>query len=304
MSTREEKNKEIQEELEKEEQRKKLKRLTILCFKITLIVIIIVSLFILYTKYISTSGIIIKEKRIVNKKLPESFHGAKIIHLSDLHYGSTVYLEDIKSIVKKINYRKPDLIIFTGDLIDENYQMKSDESEKLIQELNKLSASIGKYAVFGDLDQENIGTILRQSSFNILENSSDLIYNNDHTPILITGLSPSNDQDIEKTFSYYKEEKNNKNIYHILIMHEADNIKKIVNAYPVDLALAGNSLNGQICLTKDLCLIRKEGSKKYFKEYYKINQTRLFVSSGIGSPNPYFRFMARPSINFFRLATK
>lgn len=304
MSTREEKNREIQEELEKEEQQKRRKKITILCFKIILITIIVVSLFLLYTKYISTNGIIIKEKRIVSKRLPESFHGTKIIHLSDLHYGSTVYLEDIKNIVKKINYRKPDLIIFTGDLIDENYKMKNDERENLIKELNKLSASIGKYAILGDLDEGNIRTILRQCSFTILENSSDLIYNNDLIPILITGLSPKNNQDMEKTFSYFKEENNNKDIYNILIMHEADQIDKIVTKYPVDLALAGNSLNGQICLTKDLCLIKKEGSTKYFKEYYKINNTKLFISSGIGSPNPYFRFMSRPSINFFRLATK
>lgn len=304
MSTREEKNREIQEELEKEEQRKKRKKLTLLCFKIILIIIIVVSLFLLYTKYISTNGIIIKEKRIVNKKLPESFHGAKIIHISDLHYGSTVYLEDIKKIVKKINYRNPDLIIFTGDLIDKNYKIQNDDKEKLIKELNKLSASIGKYAVLGDIDEENISTILRQSSFTILENSSDLIYNNNHNPILITGLSPKNNQDIEKAFSYFKEETKDKNVYNILLMHEADQIDEIITKYPVDLALAGNSLNGQICLNKDLCLVKKEGSKKYFKEYYKINNTKLFISSGIGSPDPYFRFMARPSINFFRLAVK
>lgn len=305
MSTREEKNRKIQKEIEKDELREKRKKITILTFKIILLVTIIFSSFILYTKYISTNGIIIKEKRLVNQKLPNSFHGSKIIHLSDLHYGSTIFLEDIKNIVKKINLRKPELIIFTGDLIDKDYKITNEESEKLITELNKLNASIGKYAVLGDTDKENINTILKQSSFTILDNSSDLIYNNDNTPILITGLSSiKNNQNIEKAFSYFKEENKNKEIYNILIMHEADSIDEILSTYPVDLALAGNSLNGQICLTKEICFIKKEGSSKYFKEYYKIKNTDLFISSGIGSPNPNFRFMARPSINFFRLATK
>lgn len=305
MSTREEKNRNIQKEIERDELREKRKKITIFIFKIVLIITIVFSSFILYTKYISTNGIIIKENRLINKKIPESFHGSKIIHFSDLHYGSTVFLEDIKNIVKKINLRKPELIIFTGDLIDKDYKITTKESEKLIKELNKLTAPIGKYAVLGDGDNDTITTILKQSSFTILDNTSDLIYNNDNTPILITGLaSINNNQDIKKAFTYFEDEKNNKELFSLVIMHEADSLDQIINTYPVNLALAGNSLNGQICLTKDLCLIKKTGSKKYFKEYYKVQNTDLFISSGIGSPKPNFRFMSRPSINFLRLATK
>lgn len=307
MSTREEKNREIQEKIEKDELKEKRKKITIIFFKAIFIIVVLFSSFLLYTKYISTNGIIIKEKRIVNNRLPKSFHGVKIIHFSDLHYGSTIYLEDIKNIVKKINARKPDLILFTGDLVDKQYKMEADESEKLIAEINKLSATLGKYAVLGDNDQDHIHTILKQSSFTVLDNSSELIYNKDNTPILLTGISPNwktENQNVEKAFSYFQEENCNKEIYHILIMHEADIIDHIIKTYSVDLALAGNSLNGQICISKDLCLIKKEGSENYFKEYYSLGQTKLFVSSGIGTPDPYFRFMARPSIHFFRLATK
>ena len=267
MSTREEKNREIQEKIEKDELKEKRKKITIIFFKAIFIIVVLFSSFLLYTKYISTNGIIIKEKRIVNNRLPKSFHGVKIIHFSDLHYGSTIYLEDIKNIVKKINARRPDLILFTGDLVDKQYKMEADESEKLIAEINKLSATLGKYAVLGDNDQDHIHTILKQSSFTVLDNSSELIYNKDNTPILLTGISPNwktENQNVEKAFSYFQEENCNKEIYHILIMHEADIIDHIIKTYSVDLALAGNSLNGQICISKDLCLIKKEGSENYF----------------------------------------
>lgn len=305
MSTREEKNREIHEEIENDELREKRKRRTIICLKIILVIMIFFILFFLYTKYISTKGLIIKEKRIVNDKLPTSFHGVKVIHLSDLYYGSTINIEEIQEIVKKINEKKPDIIVFTGDLIDQNQKLNTEESEKLIQELSKLSASIGMYAVTGDQDQDDFNTILKQSGFVVLDNSSDLVYNNDFYPIQIIGLSSIQKQrNIEKAFSYFREENKDKEIYTILLLHEADSLDEILTKYPVDLALAGNSLNGQICLTNNYCLIKKEGSTKYFKEYYKVKNTELYISSGIGSPSPYFRFMARPSINFFRLARK
>ncbi len=300
MSTREEKNKEIQEEIEQEEKREKIKKITLIFFKIIFIVISSFIVFYLYTKYISTNSIIIKEKRLVSEKLPESFNSIKIIHFSDLHYGSTIEISDVDKLVKEINTRNVDIVIFTGDLIDKDYNIDKNELEKLIKKLNSIKAPLGKYAISGDEDGDNFLTILKQSGFTLLDNSSDIIYNNSNIPILITGLSSiNNNRNIEAAFKNYE---NNKNLYNILIMHEADSIDEIIPNKNIDLVLAGSSLNGQICITKDMCLIKKKGSEKYFKEYYNVNGTDIFISSGIGNSKPNFRFMVRPSINFFRLA--
>ena len=42
---------------------------------------------------------------------------------------------------------KPDIVLFTGNLIDKNYKLKLKEQEKLINELSKIDPTIGKYAV-------------------------------------------------------------------------------------------------------------------------------------------------------------
>ena len=299
--TREELNKDISDEIEEEELREKRKNIVKKVLKIILIIFTICILFIVYTKIISTSGLRVKEKRLEIVNIPESFNGVKIIQFSDLQYGSTIFEDEIKSLVKKINDRNPDIVVFTGDLIDKDYKIKHDELEKLIKSLNKINANIGKYAVNGDEDKDNFNTILTQSGFTVLDNSHELVYNGENNPILITGIN-NNNKDIDKTFSYFKEEKNDKNIYNILIMHEPDTIDKILKNYKVDLALSGGNLNGEIYIPKLGGLLTRKDAKKYTKSYYEINNTKLYVSSGVGTDELGIRLGTFPSINFLRLA--
>lgn len=299
--TREELNKDISDEIEEEELREKRKNIVKKVLKIILIIFTICILFIVYTKIISTSGLRVKEKRLEIVNIPESFNGVKIIQFSDLQYGSTIFEDEIKSLVKKINDRNPDIVVFTGDLIDKDYKIKHDELEKLIKSLNKINANIGKYAVNGDEDKDNFNTILTQSGFTVLDNSHELVYNGENNPILITGIN-SNNKDIDKTFSYFKEEKSDKNIYNILIMHEPDTIDKVLKNYKVDLALSGGNLNGEVYIPKLGGLLTRKDAKKYTKSYYEINNTKLYVSSGVGTDELGIRLGTFPSINFLRLA--
>ena len=100
--------------------------------------------FYLYTTYISSKIIDVKEERIINEKLPTNFNGLKIIQISDIHYGSTIFIKDIKKLVELVNERTPDLVVFTGDLINKDYKLNSKEQEKLITELKKIKTTIGK----------------------------------------------------------------------------------------------------------------------------------------------------------------
>lgn len=304
MTTREEKNKEIQKKLENEEKSKQRSKIIKKIVSVIIIIFFAFLIFILYTHYAATSGLIVKEKRIVEPSLPTSFNGFKIIHFSDLQYGSTVYGDELNSLVKKINERSPSIIVFTGDLIDKNYNISHKEIEKIIKALSNLNADIGKYAVTGDEDNDNFTTILKQAGFTILDNNYDLIYNRSNNPILITGLSSSSkNRDIDKAFAYFNDPTSNKEIYSIVIMHEADSIDEVISKYKVNLALAGGNLNGQIRLPGIGGLLTRENASKYLNEYYKISNTNLYISSGVGTDNNQIRMFNRPSINFFRLAT-
>lgn len=305
MLTRSERNEEKQKEIIKEENREIRKKIVISCFKIIIIIILLSITFYLYTTYISSKIIDVKEERIINEKLPTNFNGLKIIQISDIHYGSTIFIKDIKKLVKLVNERTPDLVVFTGDLINKDYKLNSKEQEKLITELKKIKTTIGKYAIMGEEDSSEFNTIMNQSNFTILNNSYDLIYKDNNIPILLIGLNNSKkNEDIDSAYEYFNQPTHNSNIYTITLLHKPDTVDEILEKYPTtDLFLAGHSHNGQINIPYIGGLIKKEGSQQYINEFYQINESKLYISSGIGTNGNGFRLFCRPSINFFRLSS-
>lgn len=305
MLTRSERNEEKQKEIIKEENREIRKKIVISCFKIIIIIILLSITFYLYTTYISSKIIDVKEERIINEKLPTNFNGLKIIQISDIHYGSTIFIKDIKKLVELVNERTPDLVVFTGDLINKDYKLNSKEQEKLITELKKIKTTIGKYAIMGEEDSSEFNTIMNQSNFTILNNSYDLIYKDNNTPILLIGLNNSKkNEDIDSAYEYFNQPTHNSNIYTITLLHKPDTVDEILEKYPTtDLFLAGHSHNGQINIPYIGGLIKKEGSQQYINEFYQINESKLYISSGIGTNGNGFRLFCRPSINFFRLSS-
>ena len=188
--TREELNQQKQKEIIQEELREKRKKLIILGFKIVILIVTGFLLFYTYTTYVSNTMMIVKEERIKNSKIPNQFSGLKIIHFSDLHYGTTFFEKQLKNMVKEINLRNPDLVVFTGDLIDKEYKISSEEIEIVSKHLNRIKTKLGKYAVNGEEDKDNFTTIMNQSGFIILDNDYELIYNDGTKEILLVGLEP------------------------------------------------------------------------------------------------------------------
>lgn len=304
--TREELNQEKQKEIIDEEKREKRKKIIIFSFKCIVIFITCFLLFYCYTTYVSSAMMVVKEERIINKKLPSEFTGLKIIQFSDLHYGTTFFEDDLKKMVNEINSRSPDLVVFTGDLIDEGYDASVEEMELISKYLKKIDTTLGKYAIYGEEDNESFATIMNQGNFIVLDNDYDLIYKNSNTPILLVGLDSklSGKQNIDEGFKYFKTEGYNSNIYTITLVHEPDSVSSFLNTYNSDLVLAGHSHNGNIRVPFIGALNKVEGAEKYDQAHYTINKTELYISSGMGTNGPGFRLFCRPSINFFRLSSE
>ena len=282
----------IREAIEDEESKIIRKKRFLKILKISTLILLVFLLFYLYTYFFSTKGLLVKETKIINSKISKDFRGVKIIHFSDLHYGSTFFDIETKNLVNKINKRKPDIVVFTGDLVNKNYKLDDKNKTKLIKILSNIDSKLGKYAVFGDEDDEGTKELLVQSNFKILNNSNELIHNNTNDSIRIVGIDTK--ENIKQAFNYQKDDK-----YTICILHKPDLIDNIIKDFNVDLALSGHSLNGQINIF--FPLIKKDGAKKYYREHYSIKDTELYISSGLGTSYINFRLGTHPSINFFRL---
>ncbi len=297
---------------------KKRKKLANIIGKLIIIkVLIIISIF-LYARYIGTTGINVKEYKITNSNIPDNFYGFKIVHFSDVHYGRTINDNELKKIVNKINYLNPDLIVFTGDLIDKDTKINEKQINSLISILSKLDARVGKYYITGNHDYEfkDFSTIMNNSGFNNIDNNYDIIYNDGFKPLLLAGISTNlylnkdntTVEEKSKNISNYitsLTDNNDENLpkYKILMIHEPDFIDDLnINDY--NLILAGHSHNGQVKVPGIGAVILPPGSKKYYDDYYNFNGTDLYISSGLGTSRYDLRLFNRPSINFYRLVNK
>ncbi|MES2627683.1 MAG: metallophosphoesterase [Bacteroidota bacterium] len=81
--------------------------------------------------------------------LPEAFNGFTIVQISDAHLGSFLEnKEPVKKAIAMINELNPDLVVFTGDLVN-NY---AEEAEPWIEEFRAIHAKYGKFSILGNHD--------------------------------------------------------------------------------------------------------------------------------------------------------
>ena len=267
---------------------------------ILLSLIIIFSL-LLYSRFIGPKGLKVKEITIKDN-IPASYDGLKIVHIADIHYKKVITEKAIKNLITKIQEIKPDIIIITGDITDKDYELTNKDINFLIKQFKKIDSIYGTYAILGDQDianEETIQNIYIQSNITLLKNANTIIQNENNDKILLAGLDSSikGKPDIEKTLKTEKEIN-----YKIILTHEpdiTDNILKIDNN--INLILSSHSINGSINIPIIKRLFLPTGAKKYFKPFYQINNTKLYITNGIGLNNINFRLFNTPSINFYRL---
>lgn len=269
-------------------------------------------LVLIYSRYVGTKGIKIKEYKITYSELSNDFYGLKIVHLTDIHYGRITFKKELNEIVEKINLTKPDIVVITGDLIDKDTKLNKKNINELILCLSKIDARIEKYAIKGNHDYKfkEWNSIISDSNFVDLNDSYDLIYTDSNKNILITGVSTNSygkktiKEKLSSTDDYLNSlDKKNKPNYSILLIHEPDFINEF-DYKKYNLILAGHSHNGQVRIPIIGAVIKPDYSKKYYDEYYKINKTDLYISSGIGVSSINFRLLNPPSFNLYRLTNK
>lgn len=257
---------------------------------ISISIFIILFISFVYIKYVSTKKLIVREYKIVSNNITYEYYGLKIIHFGDIHFGNNIDIKYLDKIVNEINLLKPDITIFTGDLVEKNYKLSDEDKENIINSLSKIESRLGKYSISGDEDLllNDYPSIIKKSGFIYLENNFEFVYNSEK-PILVSDMDSSNlDSDA---------------LYKILLIHEPDKLLNMDYSY-YDLILAGHTHNGQIKLPFIGPLFKFNGGKTYYDNYYDLGNSKLYITGGIGTKKLNIRFRVNPSINLYRLTNK
>jgi uncharacterized protein len=90
----------------------------------------------------------VKRVKLSYKNLPAAFKGVKLVHISDIHSGSFTDKESVLRGVQKIMQEKADMILFTGDLVNN----LADEMDEYKEIFGQLKAPLGVYSTLGNHD--------------------------------------------------------------------------------------------------------------------------------------------------------
>ena len=284
-------------------------RTPFICTGLTLAVVSIVM--IIYGSFIGRTQFDVKEVTYSSSKLPSSFDGYRIVQLSDIHIGSWQgNASAIQNLVNLVNEQHPDLIVFTGDLVNH----RAIELNDFQHILAGLKAKDGVYSILGNHDY---GPYFRwKNKQEQDDNLSDLqqrqaamgwkLLNNSHT-ILIQGNDSialiGVENEGEPPFSQYadlpKAMQGTEGMFQILLSHNPTHWRReVLPESDIDLMLAGHTHAMQLKLGNysPSSYIYPEWSGMY------LEGTRgLYVNVGIGYVGLPFRFGAWPEITVLTL---
>lgn len=252
-------------------------------------------------------------------RLPKDFNGFKIVHISDFHCGSFDNKEKLTCGIDLINKQKPDIILFTGDMVNNI----ADEILPWKSLISSLNAPYGKYAVLGNhdygdynswnSDEEKIEnfkkliTLQNEMGFKLLNNTSEIININQSTIDLIG---------VENWGSGFKQKGNldlalantKANDFKILMSHDPTHWKEKVLTHKqhIDLTLSGHTHGMQFGI--EIPGIIKWSPAKYrYKHwagiYQEFNQI-INVNRGFGFLAYPGRVGIYPEITLITLQTK
>jgi predicted MPP superfamily phosphohydrolase len=249
--------------------------------------------------------------------LPKSFKGYKIIQISDVHSGSFSDPSKLQHAVDLINEQKPDLVLFTGDMVNN----VADEFKPFIPLFSQIKAKDGKFAVLGNHDygdyvtwaspnakKENLDTLInyeKQAGFDMLRNEHRMIEKNGEK-IYILGVE---NWGLKPFPQFGKLDDALKGVpdsaTKILMSHDPTHFDYVVKKHPKDihLTLSGHTHGMQFGL--DLKNIKWSPVQYRYPKWadlYESEGKLLYVNRGFGVLGYPGRVGVLPEITLFELS--
>jgi predicted MPP superfamily phosphohydrolase len=230
----------------------------------------------------------------INKSLTGAEQSIKIVAISDVHLGLGTVKSQLKKYVKMINDQQPDLILISGDLIDNS--IVPVENQRMHEELSQLNARFGIYMAIGN--HEYISGItdclefLARTPIQILRDSVATLSNG----IQLVGREDRSVRHSRKDITQLTQGIHADQPI-IVIDHQPFELDRAVEA-GADLLICGHTHYGQVWPLNWL-------TKKMFEisyGYQKRDQTHIYVTSGLSLWGPPFRIGTQSEMVIFNLS--
>lgn len=254
---------------------------------------------VLFYSVVVEPSLLVVRNFTVNEKDTKNQTVVNLVQITDTQIGYFYNIKKLDSMIKKVNSLKPDIVVFTGDLIDS--ANKEPDLLEITKNLKNIESNIGKFSVFGNHDyrknrEKVYENIMEQAGFRLLINENERISIGNDKFINIIGL----DEILLGKPNFNVLENLNKDEFNLLLMHEPDVIDRIL-PNKIDLMLSGHSHGGQVRIPVKGALATPPYGRKYTKGFYNINGNKLYVSSGLGSTKLPFRLCNVPEIVKFKI---
>jgi predicted MPP superfamily phosphohydrolase len=259
----------------------------------------------------------IRKLKITSPGLPESFQGLRVLQISDLHVGSFLSPAPLQRAVELILEQKPDLIFFTGDLVNDRYV----EAIEHFDTLKKIQAPMGVYSILGNHDYgdyyqwnsaaekhenlENLKSFHGKLGWNLLLNKHAYIEKGNDK----IGLVGVENWSARASFSRYGNmEEATKDFqpqtFNILLSHDPSHWDAEVNQQYqyVDLTLSGHTHGFQFGV--EIPGFKWSPVQYFYKEWadlYTKGKQNLYVNRGLGWIGYPGRVGILPEITVFEL---
>ncbi len=213
----------------------------------------------------------------------------RIVQISDLHVNEHLGKEYYQQVLDKVRALQADILVWTGDYVSNSSRLGL--LEELLQDL---PARLGSFAVLGNHDywagEAGIIRVLEAAGVQMLSWRPARVPLDAETTLVISGCEMPWSRNPCQIASPGAGE------ISIVLSHSADSIFSFSEA-GADLVFSGHFHAGQIQLPwiGPLVVPSKFG-RRFYHGHFKIDQTHLFVSAGVGASTPYVRLYCPPDI--------
>ena len=257
--------------------------------------------------------VVVKDYRYLSSKLPQSFDDYRIVQLSDLHLGTfNGDTRIVERVIDSVNACRPDLVVFTGDLVNTTAQELAD----FIPAFSRIQSRDGIISVMGNHDYAHyygwedpadslrdvqlLERQQREMGWTLLLNENVVLHRGNDS-IAIVGVENDGRPpfpalgDLDKAQFHLQE-----NCFKVLLSHDPSHWRRsVLPETNIDLTLSGHT-HGMQFMLGDF-----SPASWFYPEWggeYRLEDGRaLYVSLGAGEALLPFRFGAWPEVNLIIL---